>query len=40
MKPSASYITYVTSSHEQNGDNITFTLSVEGGLVENKHNAE
>ena len=40
MQSEVSYIPYATSSHEQTGDIITFAHFEEGGLVENKCNAE
>ena len=40
MRPSVSYITYATSSHEQTGNIIHFAQFEEGGLVENERNAK
>ena len=39
-QPAVLYIPYATSSHEQNGDIITFEYFEEGNLVENKCNLE
>ena len=40
MQPSVSYIPCATSSHEQNGNIISFAQFEEVNLVENEHNAE
>ena len=40
MQPAVSYITYVTSLHEQTGKIITFAHFEEGNLVKNERNAE
>ena len=40
MQPAVSYITYITSPHEQTDDIITFAHIEQGNLVENEHNTE
>ena len=40
MLPSVAYNLYATTSYEQTGSIITFTLFEQGDLIENKYNEE